>query len=48
MAYQPAGKCIRNGANDICNPVAKNQSYLCIQKRTNKNTKICLKITIIT
>lgn len=48
MADQPAGRCIRNVANDICNPVAENQSYLCIQKRTNKNAKICLKIIIIT
>lgn len=48
MAYQSAGSCIRNGASDICNSVAETQSYLCIQKRTNKNTKICLKIIIIT
>jgi len=48
MAYQPAGSCIRNGADNICNSVAETQSYLCIQKRTNKNTKICLKIIIIT
>ena len=38
----------RTGTDNICNSVAETQSYLCIQKRTNKNTKICLKIIIIT
>ncbi len=38
---------VEGASYDICNPVAENQSYLCIQNETNKSTKICLIITTI-